>query len=334
VAKLCANCVLPEFEEDIRLDEDGVCNLCRSHEEGASPTGVDEMLETDFVRLLDRYRGKGTYDCLVMCSGGKDSTASLYLMKRRYHMSPLAFTFDLGFETEDALANVRRAADILGVDHVTHRSGLMKRLFLRAIESGSRAVLCHLCSIFYMQLTFETARRYDTPLIIAGWTKGQVARRGESSSGRYGSNVSEYAAMARETRQFLTDLKADPEFADFPLTMEEAIKRGNRRFRCDVQSPHWYLPEAAEEHVPVLKAELGWKPAKRSYPEGSTNCALNFLSSARSLEHYGYTHYHVEMSKLIRQGLMTREEALERLRPNYDEELLTDIRAQLEGPGA
>ena len=137
--------------------------------------------------------------------------------------------------------------------------------------------------------------------------------------------------MARETRQFLTDLKEDPEFKDFPVTMEEAIRRGNRRFRCDVQSPHWYLPEAAEEHVPVLEAELGWLPARRSYPEGSTNCALNFLSSARSLEHYGYTHYHVEMSKLIRQGLMTREEALLRLKANYDDELLEGIKDQLGG---
>ena len=63
-----------------------------------------------------------------MLSGGKDSTAALYLMKRRYRMSPLAFTFD------------------------------------------APVVICHLCSIWYMRLTLETARAYGTRLIIAGWT--------------------------------------------------------------------------------------------------------------------------------------------------------------------
>ena len=47
------------------------------------------------------------------------------------------------------------------------------------------------------------------------------------------------------------------------------------------------------------------------------------------MKHYGYTHYHVEMSKLIRQGLMTREEALEALKVDFDEEFLNTIADKL-----
>jgi hypothetical protein len=43
------------------------------------------------------------------------------------------------------------------------------------------------------------------------------------------------------------------------------------------------------------------------------------------MKDYGYTHYHVEMSKLIREGLMTRDEALRLLEPNYSPELLRGI---------
>jgi hypothetical protein len=49
-----------------------------------------------------------------------------------------------------------------------------------------------------------------------------------------------------------------------------------------------------------------------------------------SLEYYGYTHYHVEMSKLIRQGLMTRDKALRLLEPNYDKDLLNRIAEPLD----
>jgi hypothetical protein len=182
--------------------------------------------------------------------------------------------------------------------------------------------MCHVCSIWYMQLTFETARRYRTPLVIAGWTKGQLSRGG---GGRYSADAPEYAAMSRATRDFVAELRKDPRYADFPASMEEAVRKGQRRFRVEVQSPHWYLPEATEDHVEIIRRELGWQQPEHSYPAGSTNCVLNFLSSARAIGHFGYTHYHVEMSKLVRRGLITREEALEKLRPAFDEGTLREI---------
>jgi hypothetical protein len=327
VGKRCTRCVLPEFEPDIRVDAEGVCSVCRDQDARAALDRDAGPLESDFVRLLEKYRGKGKYDCLVMCSGGKDSTASLYFMKRRYRMNPLAFTFDLGFETEEALANVSRATEALDVDLITHKSRSMLGLFRRILETDKRVVICHLCSISYMRLTFETASRYGIRLVIAGWTKGQTARMDDATPGRYSSNAPEYVSMARATREFVATLRKDPEYGDVPATMEEVVKR-SRRSRCIVQSPHWYLPEATESHVEMLTRELGWQAPKRSYPAGSTNCSLNFLSSALSLKHYGFTHYHVEMSKLIRLGLMSRDEALRRLEPDFGDVDLVDLAAQ------
>jgi 7-cyano-7-deazaguanine synthase in queuosine biosynthesis len=323
----CARCVLPEFEPDIRLDAEGVCNVCRDHDARGTATEDAGPLESDFVRLLEKYRGKGRYDCLVMCSGGKDSTASLYLMKRRYRMNPLAFTFDLGFETDEALGNVHRAVDALDVDLVIHKSRAMIRLFRRILETDRKVVICHLCSISYMRLTFETAHRYGVRLIIAGWTKGQTARIDDAVPGRYAANAPEYVSMARATKEFVKTLRMDPEYRDVPATMEEVVKAA-RRTRCIVQSPHWYLPEGTETHIETLTRELGWREPKHSYPAGSTNCSLNFLSSHLSMRHYGYTHYHVEMSKLIRLGLMSREEALRRLEADFDDALLADLAAR------
>jgi hypothetical protein len=40
---------------------------------------------------------------------------------------------------------------------------------------------------------------------------------------------------------------------------------------------------------------------------------------------YGYTHYHVEMSKLVREGFMSRDRALQNLDMEFSDEMLNEI---------
>ncbi len=324
--RTCGRCVMPERPPAITLDTDGVCNLCRQHERLRVEVGRSRgHLETDFVRLLKKHRGKGQYDALVMCSGGKDSTSALLYMVRRYKLRVLAFTFDHGFETDEALGNVRRAVEKLGVDFMTFRSIWMHDMFSRILHTGSRAVICHLCSIWYMNLTFELAARFRIPIIIAGWTKGQSTDNEMMSKCACNITAPEFADMGRATMDFLDSLKGDPKYGDFPRSMEEVLRRAKKRFKSIVLSPHWFLPIEVDDYVDTIMRELEWDYPKLSYPAKSTNCALNFISVYNSMRYYGYTHYHVEMSKQIRAGLMTRDEALELLRIDFDETLLNEI---------
>ena len=326
---LCKRCVLPESPPDIRLDDAGICNVCRDHEAAREDDDSRPLLMSDFVKLLKKHKGKGDYDCLVMCSGGKDSTSALYTMKKRFKMRPLAFTFDHGFETEDAMANVHRAVEILDVDLVQFRSSDLHPLVTRLLRSGSRAVICHLCSIWYMDVTFAMAARFKIPIIIAGWTKGQSADQSVMSKCACNIYAPEYRAMGQATVEFLDGLRDDPRFRDFPRSMEEVLKRARKRHKSIVLSPHWFLGHDVDTYVQTIQEELGWEYPRVSYPAQSTNCYLNFLSVHNSMEHYGYTHYHVEMSKLIRQGEMTRDRALELLELNYDTDMLNRIAAPL-----
>ncbi len=328
---ICKRCVLPESLPEIMLDEDGICNVCHQHDQlQQTAASVRRPLETDFTRLLKKHRGKGEYDCLVMCSGGKDSTSALYYMKKRYKLRPLAFTFDHGFETEEAMANVRRAVEKLGVDFMTFRSTYMHDMFERILKSGTKAVICHLCSIWYMDLTFQLAARFKIPIIIAGWTKGQSTNQEVMSKCACNITSPEFARMGRATVEFLATLKGDPKYGDFPRSMEEVLKRAKRRHKSIVLSPHWFLPFDTETYVETIQREVDWDYPVLSYPKQSTNCALNFIAVHNSMKHYGYTHYHVEMSKHIRDGMMTREEALELLEIDFGPELLNEIAAPLD----
>jgi tRNA(Ile)-lysidine synthase TilS/MesJ len=317
---------MPENEPDIFFNEQGVCNLCLVHDYLKKIESSQKPLESDLIKILDKYRGKQKYDCMVMCSGGKDSTSALYYMKKRYNLNVLAFMFDHGFETEEAILNVQKAVDKLGIDLILYKSSFMKPMFEKMIKSDSKAVICHPCSIWYMDLAFDTAARYDIPLIVAGWTKGQSTKQEVMSKCGCNVHAAEFKAMADSTKDFLENsLNELPQYKNFPRSMEEVLKRAKKRHKSLVISPHWFLPFGPDEYVKLIKDELDWKAPELSYPKGSTNCTLNFISVYNSLKHYGYTHYHVEASKLIREGVITREEALEQLKLNFDEQTLQDV---------
>lgn len=137
--------------------------------------------------------------------------------------------------------------------------------------------------------------------------------------------------MAGVTSAFLTEYeKKNPKYKDFPKSMDEVLTRAAKKHKCKVLSPHWFLPFDTETNVETIKRELKWKYPTQSYPAKSTNCYLNYLSVYHSMKYYGYTHYHVEISKLVRQGLMTRDEALEILKIDFDKDLLNSIAKKLD----
>lgn len=334
---LCVRCVLPESPPDIVLNEEGVCNICLNHDaaERSSVANANRgMLESDFIKILDKHRGKYQYDCLCMLSGGKDSTAALYYVKEKYKLNPLVFTFNHGFVPDEHIASARKTVEKLGVDFIYFQTSFMKDMFRKIIETKSRVVICPVCSLWYMLKTYEIAARFEIPIIISGWTKGQTTggTRSVLSKCACDQNPDEFKSMSAATREFMEKhVKTDPKYRDFPMNMDEVITIAKKKYKSKaiVLSPHWFVPGGPEDYVPVIKEKLGWDFPQRSYPKKSTNCDLNFLASALAVKNYGYSHYHIEMSNMIRMGLMTRDEALELLKMDFDGQILDEILAKL-----
>ncbi len=223
--KICGRCVMPESKPDIYLNEEGICNICLAHD-AKDEEEPKKPLESDFLKILSANKTKGKYDCMVMCSGGKDSISALYYMKERYKLNPLAFTFDHGFETRDALENVYRAVEKLDVDLLFYKSNYMKDMFARIVRSSPETILCHPCSIWYMDTAFDFAEKYHIPIIVAGWTKGQSKNEKHGSKNGFDSQNPEFKAMTNATRHFLCHKLADmPKYEKLPRSMEGVIKK-------------------------------------------------------------------------------------------------------------
>lgn len=113
----CTKCVMSNQRPRITFDEDGICSACRFTE--YKNTKIDwESRKKKFQELCDRHRSKdGTYDVVVPCSGGKDSSTIAHRLKHEYGMHPLCVTFSPPVYSEIGWKNLRRFIDS-GFDHI------------------------------------------------------------------------------------------------------------------------------------------------------------------------------------------------------------------------
>jgi glucosamine--fructose-6-phosphate aminotransferase (isomerizing) len=110
----CTRCILPETFPFIYFDDQGVCNYCRNYKPKALNSDLGLLRE-----LVEPYRRRdGTADCLVPFSGGRDSTYSLHIVKRDLGLNPIALTYDWGMVTDLARRNIARVCGKLGVENI------------------------------------------------------------------------------------------------------------------------------------------------------------------------------------------------------------------------
>ena len=71
--RYCKRCVMPDTKPDLHLDEEGVCNACRSFERRTEVDWQARRVELDEILARYRSKDKKRWDCIVPVSGGKDS---------------------------------------------------------------------------------------------------------------------------------------------------------------------------------------------------------------------------------------------------------------------
>jgi len=112
--KRCTKCLLPETFPFIEFDSKGVCNICNNYVKKNQPKPIEELIE-----LVEPYKRKdGQPDCLVPFSGGRDSTYVLHIVKNILKMNPIAFTYDWGMVTDLGRRNIARVTGKMGVENI------------------------------------------------------------------------------------------------------------------------------------------------------------------------------------------------------------------------
>lgn len=118
----CTKCLLTETMPFIAFDSDGVCNYCHSYKPRNHPKPIEEL-----IALVEPYRRSEGPDCIVPLSGGRDSCYGLHLVVNELGLRPLTFTYDWGMVTDLGRRNVSRISSELGVENIIIADDIEKK---------------------------------------------------------------------------------------------------------------------------------------------------------------------------------------------------------------
>ena len=118
----CNKCILPETMPFIRFDEQGICNYCNNYRPRNAPKPKEELL-----KLVEPYRRSDGPDCIVPFSGGRDSCYGLHLIVNELKMKPITYTYDWGMVTDLGRRNISRMCSELGVENIIFAADISKK---------------------------------------------------------------------------------------------------------------------------------------------------------------------------------------------------------------
>lgn len=330
--RLCKRCILPETFPGISFDEEGVCNHCRREEKSDEKRPQKKASYRDRLdRLIADIKGTSSvYDAVMAYSGGKDSSYALKLLKERYGLRILAITLDNHFVSPMAWENVSRVTDALGIDHMRFRPPwkAMKAMFTRTAQEDifpaptllRASSICTACIGLVKNIVLKTALEMSVPMVAFGWSPGQVPIQSaimKTNSGltKQSMNALKKAfpeRMADEMRQyFLPDAYFEKFKASFPYNVHPLA-----------------FFEYDEESIKNELVEMGWQ-APSDTDTNSTNCLLNAFANQCHLQRHRFHPYVWEIANMVRQGVMSREEGIEKIYSDQNQEMVEYAKERL-----
>ena len=119
----CTKCILPNTFPFIRFDEKGVCNYCYNYQKRNIGGKKDEL-----KRIFEKYRDyKKEVNCIFPLSGGRDSCYGLHLAVNEFNLKPISFTYDWGLVTDLARRNISRICQKLNVENIIFADNIEKK---------------------------------------------------------------------------------------------------------------------------------------------------------------------------------------------------------------
>ncbi len=118
----CTRCILPETMPYIAFDEQGVCNYCHTYKPRNHPRPKEELFE-----LIKPFRRASGDEVLVPFSGGRDSSYGLHLIIHELKLKPVTYTYDWGMVTDLGRRNVSRMSAKLGVENIIVAADITKK---------------------------------------------------------------------------------------------------------------------------------------------------------------------------------------------------------------
>ncbi len=337
--KWCVRCVYPRVSAaPMEFDEHGVCTGCRMAEaKSAIDSGEWERRRELLIDILERNRchDGSRHDCVIAVSGGKDSWFQTHVIKNELGFNPLLVTYNGNNWTPVGWRNVNRMKEVFDVDHVmvSPSVGTLKKLNrLGFIVMGDMNWHAHV-GITTAPVRVAVDRRI--PIVIWG-EHGYTDLSGQFS-------MNDFPEMSYRDRleHFARGYEWNYFVGREGLTSQELNlwRYPTDRELLEMQVRGLYLGNyvywESNEHTRLMIDRYGFEvntePFDRTYRMMSNlddmheNGVHDYLKYIK----FGYGRATDHACKDVRAGILTRAEAVERVR-TYDHVKPSDLQRWLE----
>lgn len=302
--QVCSRCVMDTSDTNITFDQSGVCDHCHTFDSKILPKWqTDEKGKAILNKLVSKIKSSGTsntHDCIIGMSGGIDSSYLVYVATQ-LGLRPLVFHVDAGWNTPEAVNNIEKIVDTLGLDLYTEVINWdeMRDLQLSFFKAGVPHVDAPQDHAFFATM-YKFAEKYNIKYILTGANYSTECIRNPIEWMYYQSDSVQLLDIHRRFGSI--------KLSSFPTT---SILR-HKFFlpyvkRIKVVHPLNYLNYHKGAAAQLLADKFGWL----SYPQKHFESRFTRFYEGFWLPYkFGYDTRKVQFSSLILTHQMSRDDAL------------------------
>ena len=314
--RICTHCIMDTSDPRITFARDGTCDYCanlRAHILPSWDTGPAGARALQKVAERIKASGRGRdFDCIIGISGGLDSSYTAHVATHRMGLRPLLFHVDAGWNTDQAVGNIERLVDGLGLDLYTEVVDWeeMKDLQVAMLRSQIADQDFPQDAAFFSAL-YRFANKNKIKHVLTGSNYSTECCREPEEWGAY-PGIDKTLILDIHARFGTRPLKSFPLVDVLTYKLYYRYVLGMR-----VIKPLNYVPYIKADAEAELERLYGWKRFQHKHHESRFT---RFYEDYWMPRKFGYEKRRAHFSSLIMTGQMSRAEALQRMmRPEMDD---------------
>jgi len=317
--QICTNCIMDTTDPHIIFDENGVCDYCNNFMKQIKPSWhTDARGDRELASIAEQIKtdGKGKdFDCIIGLSGGLDSSYTALIAKEKMGLRPLLFHVDAGWNTVQAVGNIEKLVDNLGLDLFTEVVNWeeMKDLQVAFLRAGIPDQDLPQDAAFFSAL-YKFARQHGVKHVITGSNfSTECCREPEEWGGYLGIDKLLFGDIHRQFGKLPLNT--------FPLIDILVYKLYYHKILgMKVHYPLNLVPFDKKDAENTLAQRFGWQPFQHKHFESRFT---RFYEDYWLPRRFGFHKRRAHFSSLIQTGQMSRDAAMKRIaKSEMDEHFL------------